>query len=216
MDLYHFFVTQQGRNIIKNPHYFPVYERHLSRFVGHATTMFEIGTGEGGSCQMWKYYLGPSARIVTIDITKKVEFQESQIYVRTGDQSDPEFLNSVLDEFGPPDIVLDDGSHMMQHINASFDVLFPRMSNKGTYLVEDLDGAYWPERGGGVGVPASFVERAKHLVDEMQAHFARGAVTRSAYGQHIMNIAFYLGIVVIERTPFLNGEMLRRPVPLLK
>ena len=52
MDLYHYFLTQNKRNIIKNYHYFPIYERHFAQFVGHPITMFEIGTGEGGSCQM--------------------------------------------------------------------------------------------------------------------------------------------------------------------
>ena len=214
MDLYHYFATQQGRNIIKNPHYFPVYERHFARFVGQPMTMFEIGTGEGGSAQMWKLYFGPFSRIVTIDIAKRPEFAENQIFVRTGDQSDSKFLNELVEEFGPPDIVLDDGSHMMGDINSSFDVLFPRMSQKGTYLVEDLDGAYWPERGGGAGNPASFIERSKRLVDEMNAGFARGEVVRGACGHCILSISFYIGIVVLEKTPFLNRDITRMPVPL--
>jgi cephalosporin hydroxylase len=214
MDLYQYFITQQGRNIIKNPHYFPIYERHFGRFVGHPITMFEIGTGEGGSCQMWKYYFGPMATIVTIDIARRPEFAENQIIVRTGDQSDPLFLNELIKEFGPPDIVLDDGSHMMDHINASFDVLFPKMSNKGVYLVEDLDGAYWPERGGGVGSPSSFIERSKKLIDEMNAGYTRGQITRGPFGHCILSISFYNSIVVIERTSSLNRELMRRPVPL--
>jgi hypothetical protein len=133
---------------------------------------------------------------------------------RYGDQSDSKFLNELVEEFGPPDIVLDDGSHMMGDINASFDVLFPRMSQKGTYLVEDLDGAYWPERGGGEGNPASFIERSKRLVDEMNAGFARGEVVRGACGHCILGISFYIGIVVLEKTPFLNRDITRMPVPL--
>lgn len=57
---------------------------------------------------MWKRYLGPMARIVTIDIVPK-NIEESQIYVRTGDQSDETFLRSLVNEFGRPDIVIDDG-----------------------------------------------------------------------------------------------------------
>ncbi len=214
MDLYHYYLTQRGRNIIKNQNYFPAYERHFSRFVGHPITMFEIGTGDGGSCQMWKYYFGPMARIVTIDVRSLPQFNENQIFVRTGDQSDPVFLNALIEEFGPPDIILDDGSHMMNHINASFDVLFPQMSMKGVYLVEDLSAAYWPECGGGVGHAASFYERTKPLIDEMNAIFTRGLVTPGPYGRNILGISYYLNMVVIEKTPFLNREMLRRPVPL--
>ena len=214
MDLYQYFVMNKGRNIIKNPHYFPIYERHFRRFVGQSMTIFEIGTGEGGSCQMWKHYFGPSARIVTIDIFPRPEFTETQIFVRTGDQSDPEFLSGLIKEFGPPDIVLDDGSHMMPHINASFEALFPHMSANGVYLVEDLDGAYWPERGGGLSHPDSFIERAKAMIDQMNAVYSRGQVTRVPWAQNIMSVSFYMSIVVIERAQTLNRDMLRLPVPL--
>ncbi len=216
MDLYHYYVTQTGRNILKNQHYFPVYERHFARFKGNPITMFEIGTGEGGSCRMWKYYFGPTARIVTIDIQSLPQFNETQIFVRTGDQSDPVFLNGLVKEFGRPDIVLDDGSHRMQHINASFDVLFPQMNPRGVYMVEDLNGAYWPEFGGGVGSPASFYERCKKLVDEMNARYTRGVITPGPYGQNLFGISFYDNMAVIERTPYLNKDLLRFPVPLPK
>jgi cephalosporin hydroxylase len=111
VDLYQYFLTQSGRNILKYPHYFPIYERHFARFCGHPITMFEIGTGEGGSAKMWKQYFGPTARIVTIDIVPKKDIEEPQVFVRTGSQADPQFLGSLITEFGPPDIVLDDGAH---------------------------------------------------------------------------------------------------------
>ena len=211
MDLYQYFLTQNGRNILKFPHYFPIYERHFSKFVDHPITMFEIGTGEGGSCQMWKYYFGPTARIVTIDIHNKKAFEESQIYVRTGSQADPNFLQELVAEFGAPDIVLDDGSHMMEHINVSFDVLCPRMSPKGVYLVEDLDGAYWKVRGGGLRNPNSFVERCKNLVDELNADFTGGAVTKSPMGEYLFSISFYQMLIVLEKTPYMNRTMTRLP-----
>jgi len=214
MDLYHYYLTQKGRNIIKNQNYFPVYERHFSKFVGHPITMFEIGTGDGGSCQMWKYYFGPMAKIVTIDIQSLPQFNETQIFVCTGDQSDPVFLNGLIQEFGPPDIVLDDGSHLMKHINASFEVLFPQMSPKGVYLVEDLGGSYWPEYGGGFRHPDSFYERTKPLIDEMNARYTSGAVKQSPYGRNIFGISYYLNMVVFDRSPFINWDMLRFPVPL--
>jgi cephalosporin hydroxylase len=213
VDLYQYFVTQTERNIVKCVHYFAIYERHFARFRDNPITMFEIGTGEGGSCRMWKQYFGPMCRIVTLDIADKKQFEEKQIFVRTGDQSDPKFLKSLLDEFGAPDIVLDDGSHLMPHINASFDVLFPAM-RAGTYLVEDLDGAYRPDKGGGLHSPESFVERAKSLVDEMNAVHTRGQLKPSIYGKGLFGIALYQSVVVLEKTPFLNTQMIRRPTPL--
>jgi hypothetical protein len=88
------------------------------------------------------------------------------------------------------------------------------MSKRGTYLVEDLDGAYWESRGGGLGKAASFYERGKILIDEMNACYTGGALKPGPCGTDIFSISFYNAIVVIERTPYLNRYMLRRPVGL--
>jgi hypothetical protein len=215
VDLYHHFLTQTGRNMIKCAHYFPIYERHFARFRGQPMTMFEIGTGEGGPCRMWKSYFGPFARIVSIDIADKAEFAESQIFIRTGDQGDAQFLNGLLAEFGPPDIVLDDGSHMMEHINTSFDVLFPRMRS-GVYLAEDLDGCYYAERGGALYSPASFIERAKHLCDEVNIRHTRGELKPTPSSRGLFSVSVYDAVVVLEKAAFINREMIRKPVPLPK
>lgn len=43
MDLYSLFLKNQGRVIHKWKHYFPIYERHFSRFRGTSCIMLEIG-----------------------------------------------------------------------------------------------------------------------------------------------------------------------------
>jgi hypothetical protein len=214
VDTYNYFLTQSGRNILKNPHFFPIYERHFSPFRNRATTFLEIGTGEGGSCQMWKYYFGPYARIITIDVEDKRQCEELQIYPRRGSQSDTGFLSALLEEFGLPDIVLDDGSHMMDDISATFEFMFPRMHGNGVYMVEDLDGAYWPARGGGLRASGSFIERCKHLVDEMNAEYTEGALQPSDQGRDLINVSFYPMVAVLEKSPFNNRKMVRKPTPL--
>lgn len=209
MDLYQYFIANTGRNILKNPHYFPIYERHLARYKGHPVTMFEIGTGNGGSCLMWKAYLGPDCRIVTIDIREKPQIEEEQIFFRRGDQSDAVFLKSLLSEFGAPDIVLDDGSHQMPHIIASFEVL-SRSMRRGTYLVEDLDGAYWTSRGGGLRQPGSFIEKSKSLIDEMNALYTEEGL-KPDLGAELSSICFYPMMVVFEKSPHQNRHMLQMP-----
>ncbi len=136
------FLNNTGRTIHKWKHYFPAYERHFGRFVDRPVTFLEIGCGEGGSLQLWKRYFGPHARIVGVDIRPEcVAFEEDQIAIRIGDQSDPAFLKTLIDEFGSFDVILDDGSHVMTHIGASFAYLYPRMSSTGVYMVEDLHTA---------------------------------------------------------------------------
>ncbi len=44
-------------------------------------------------------FLGRYARIISLDSEDKSRYEEDPISIRTGDQSDPGFLQSVLDEF---------------------------------------------------------------------------------------------------------------------
>jgi hypothetical protein len=120
MSLWSEFLTNRVRVIHKWTHYFPIYENHFKRYVNRPMLFVEIGCSQGGSLQLWKRYLGPLAQIVGIDILDQCKaLEENQIAVRIGDQSDTVFLGNVLTEFGPPDVILDDGSHAMQHVRAS-------------------------------------------------------------------------------------------------
>ncbi|MCC6831581.1 MAG: class I SAM-dependent methyltransferase [Thermoleophilia bacterium] len=200
MTLWQDFLTNDQRLIHKWKHYFPVYERHFARFVNRDVVMIEIGCGKGGSLQMWRRYLGPHARIVGIDIDPACAlYAQDQIEVRIGDQSDPAFLADLVREFGEPDIVLDDGSHVMSHVRASFEALYPAVQRNGVYLVEDLHTAYWPEFQGGLREPGSFIEIAKHLIDELNADHARGAIDPTAFTRTTHSMHFYDSIVVLEK-----------------
>jgi hypothetical protein len=213
MNLYSYFLNNRDRPIIKNVHYFPIYERYFQRYINRPVFMLEIGTGQGGSARMWKQYFGPLARIVTVDIRNCKQFAESQIYVRTGSQSDAGFLRDIVAEFGAPDIVLDDGSHRMQDVNASFDILFPALRSDGIYFVEDLRSAYSPKLGGGLRAPGSFIERCKNLVDTMNVGTPKGTELNPAKGaaDQAFSISFFQSVVVIEKVPYVNNEMLSLP-----
>ncbi len=172
-------------------------------------TFLEIGVAKGGSLAMWSRGLGPLARIVGVDIDPKCRRHEAPgVFVRIGDQSDPGFLQSVIDEFGAPDIVLDDGSHQMAHIRASFDFLYPRLPKNGVYMVEDLHTAYWAEYGGGLDEPASFIAHAKSLIDRLNADHSRGALAPDAFTRDTLSIAFYDSVIVFEK-----GQVWRKEAP---
>jgi hypothetical protein len=181
-------------------------------------TFIEIGVSKGGSLQLWKRFLGPFAQIVGIDIdpTCKV-VEENQIAVRIGDQSDPAFLAKIIDEFGVPDVVLDDGSHMMSHISASFKLLYPKMSKNGVYMVEDLHTAYWSEYEGGLHRASSFIEQSKALIDELNADHSRSAVPISEFSKTTMSMHFYDSVVVFERGRHIkkHAPMIGFPSPIL-
>jgi hypothetical protein len=214
MSLWAEFLTNQKRTIHKWIHYFPIYEDHFERYINRPMVFLEIGVGQGGSLQLWKRHFGPLAQIVGIDINETCkEFEEDQIAVRIGDQADFRFLDSVLAEFGPPDVVLDDGSHMMSHVRASFGHLYPRISPTGIYMVEDLHTAYWPEFEGGLHRNGSFIERCKGLIDELNADHIRGALAPTAFTGSTLSMHFYDSVVVFERGRHLRKHATQIPPP---
>lgn len=197
--LYALFQSNTEEPIYKWAHYFPVYERHLADFVNKSVLMIEIGVFKGGSLKMWKKYLGPLARVVGLDIHPACAmFDCAEYSVRTGDQADIAFLGRVIKEFGTPDIVLDDGSHMMEDMDASFRFLYPLLNNNGVYIVEDTHTCYRENYGGGLKKPGTFMEKAKELIDRLNAyHIDQNMVdnfTRSTF-----SISFYDSIVVFEK-----------------
>lgn len=200
MSLWSYFLNNDKRSIFKWTHYFPMYERHLQKFRNQSVTIFEIGCGKGGSLQMWKDFFGPYARIVGIDIRPECkEFEEAQIDVRIGWQEDTAFLKDLVLEFGPPTVVIDDGSHIMQHLEITFRFLYPMLPINGVYVAEDLHTCYWDEFGGGLRKPGSFIEIAKHLVDELHAGYTRGELEETAFSRETMSMHFYDSAIVFER-----------------
>lgn len=200
MSLWSEFLNNQGRPIRKWTHYFPIYERHLEGFRNGHVTLLEIGCGDGGSLQMWKRWLGPLAKIVGLDNRPECRaFEENQIYVRIGDQKDPEVMSALLREFGAFDIIVDDGSHVMEDIAASFDRLYFTMPKSGVYIVEDLHTAYWPEYGGGLRRGGTFIEVAKDLVDRLNAYHVREGLTPDRFTNGTWGMHFYDSVIVFER-----------------
>jgi len=149
---------------------------------------------------MWQRYFGPLAKIVGIDIDDKCTAHESPgIYVRIGDQKDERFLQAVIDEFGIPDIVVDDGSHKMDDVSASFQFLYPKMPKNGVYAVEDLHTAYWKEYGGGIDETRSFVNQAKRFIDSLNADHSRGVIPVDFITRETFSISFYDSVIVFEK-----------------
>jgi hypothetical protein len=210
MSLWQDFLINNGKEIHKWVHYFPIYERHFAQWRNKSLTFLEIGVSKGGSLEMWQRYFGPLAQIVGIDIDPDCKKHELPgINIRIGNQSDPNFLKAVLKEFGIPDIVLDDGSHQMIDILNSFNFLYPKIPKNGLYLVEDLHTAYWEEYGGGINEKTNFINISKNLIDSLNADHSRGAVESNEFTKNTFSINFYDSIVVFEK-----GNIFRKEAPI--
>ncbi|MDT4915004.1 MAG: hypothetical protein QOC66_4132 [Pseudonocardiales bacterium] len=155
--------------------YLGYYRRHLGRYRLARNVVFEIGVGRyasrsvGGSLALWRDYL-PRSVIVGIDIYDKDVRIGRTVKFAQADQNDPAQLQAVVDLHGRPDIVIDDGSHVGEHINTSFEHLWPQLRPGGMYVIEDLATSYAPHFGGGHPPPAeSGVGLAQSLVSDVQA-----------------------------------------------
>ncbi len=201
MNLWQDFTTNKdGRIINKWEHYFPIYEKHFSPWRNKTITFIEIGVSQGGSLQMWRRFFGPMATIVGIDINPTcARYEELGIHIRVGDQSNHEFLKTLIDEFGTPDIVLDDGSHQMDHLVKSFEFFYPNISKNGLYVIEDLHTACMEEYGGGINNPNSFINLSKELIDRLYADHSRGVITPDFFSKNTFGISYYDSVLVFER-----------------
>jgi len=168
---------QQKPHAHKWTHYFEAYHGIFGARRSEALRILEIGVQTGASLRIWKgYFDHPETVIVGIDIDPscaELDSPREKVHVRIGNQADGAFLESVTREFGPFDIVIDDGSHQSSHLIQSFNHLFAvALKDDGVYLAEDLHAEYWPawrDR------RRSFLDLAKELMDFMHSHYTKAA-----------------------------------------
>lgn len=208
---YRVFRNHNGYSSTKYEPYLPVYSRLLAPWIatGRPLDLLEIGIQNGGSLQMWADCLPQGSKIHGIDINPKcaeLAFQEG-ISVSIGDASNKPFLNQALAN-GQFDVIIDDGSHIAEHVVASFEILFPRLKPGGIYVVEDCCTSYWPSHHGDFRLATAPVEYFKRLVDAVNFDHIGGVPTTLSHDEHrrlrdlnqeIAGIQFYDSLIVVEK-----------------
>ena len=122
--------------------------------------MLEIGLGcdmaygPGASFYTWLEYF-PYVDLYYIEYdaacAEKWAANTTEATIFTGDQADPEFLNSFMEEAGTNfDIIIDAGGHRMNQQITSLEVLWKAVVPGGIYFCEDLQTSYWAAYGGDV------------------------------------------------------------------
>ncbi|MEO0772215.1 MAG: class I SAM-dependent methyltransferase [Pseudomonadota bacterium] len=204
-DLAEIYATNRDYEVHKWHHYIPLYDRYLSRFRGTKVRMLEIGVNKGGSLQMWRRFLGEDAVLFGIDINPDcAEFNGLAGQVRIGSQGDRVFLNKVVEEMGGVDVVLDDGSHRMNHIETSLHTLFPLMEIYGVYLIEDLHAAYWSGMGGGFKAPDNFYNKVRKMIDDMHYAYHRKDLQVPQLEGAVSGLHVHDSLVAIDKGPLLR------------
>jgi tetratricopeptide (TPR) repeat protein len=180
-------------------HFFPLRHRNIN--------LLEIGIGGwnhplrgGASLRMWKAFF-PKGNIFGIDIQDKSAMEEERIRIFQGSQDDDKFLRSVAADIGNIDIIIDDGSHLNQHVINTFKTLFPLLANDGVYVVEDTQTSYWPKFGGtsaDLNHPNSMLSFFKGLTDGLNyEELLLPGYSPGYFEQHIVAMHFYHNMVFI-------------------
>lgn len=183
------------------------YAFHFSPLRHRRLKILEIGVEQGASLNTWKAYF-PNSMIYGIDILDKRFYNTRRIKTFQGSQADPEFLRHVIQTIGAPDIIIDDGSHINEHVIQSFQTLFPLMAPNGIYAIEDLQTSYWSlgstddftDWGGSMDPTApTSMNFLKSLIDGINhEEFPPGANHLPTYfDKHIVGLHFYHSLAMI-------------------
>lgn len=172
----------------KPEHYFKAYEEQLVPYMSKPINVLEIGVQSGDALRMWMEYL-PLATFTGIDIDPNCG---KPCRVVIGDQSNRDFLKEIVRDYGPFDIIMDDGGHTMEQQLTSFDELFPTLNKGGLYVIEDTHTSYWHEFGGSLGGNTT-VEFLKKEIDKM--HYSALVSPRAHRESHLRRSQIsYMGI----------------------
>lgn len=210
-----------GRNLTKlaiiyntdkwGGHYYtPHYQSHLKRFKYKKINLLEIGVGGydrpdagGSSLRMWKRYF-PFGNIFSLDIYDKSPHEGRRIKIFRGSQIDFNFLDKVVAAMDNSlDIIIDDGSHINEHVITSFEYLFPKLKNGGVYVIEDTQTSYWKSEGGDskdLNNPKTMMNFFKKIPDSLNhAEFEIKDYQPSYYDKNITSIHFYHNLIFIHK-----------------
>jgi hypothetical protein len=116
--------------------YYPYLEKYIN------PSILEIGIYDGASLKMWEEFYG-NPSIIGVDILDKKQYDSQYTRTVIADQKNPkdilEKCTALIPEY---DIIIDDGSHMIDHQISSFATLFPCLKSKGVYIIEDLHTSF--------------------------------------------------------------------------
>jgi cephalosporin hydroxylase len=201
-DLEKFFLDEPHSLVRKHLRYLRVYDKYFSKFRDNSpVTIVEVGVFGGGSLQMWKQYFGKNARVIGIDIDPRCkQYEEEQIEVFIGSQSDREFWKKFKKKVKKVDLFVDDGGHTMLQQRVTFEEMYDHISPNGVYICEDCATSYWPSMGGGYKVKDSFIEYSKNCIDYIHANYSKtNKLKKNNVTDTLLGIHFYDQMVVFEK-----------------
>lgn len=186
-------------------HYFDIYDRYLTPFIGKEANILEIGIDRGGSLELWHNFL-ENPNIFGVDANsdvKNIKFH-FPVNLELGDQADLSFWEKYIATKPEFDIIIDDGGHYMHQQVHTLVALFPRLKDNGVYIIEDVHTSYVAGYNGGFRKQDTFIENCKNLVEMINFEFITNIDPPRELAQtffNLCNISFYNSIIVLEKRP---------------
>lgn len=116
------------------------YDKHLNSYHEQFKKVIEIGVWKGESLSMWKDYF-VNATIIGCDIEDKSMYNSDRIVTCFMDQSSKQQLEN-FELAKDADLIIDDGSHFMDHQQMTLPSMFKKLKSGGYYILEDLHSSY--------------------------------------------------------------------------
>lgn len=118
------------------------YDEYFQRYTN--PRLLEIGVYNGASLQTYNEYFDYKCTLIGMDNGEQLGFNSNHenISIVIADQSRAEELASRVE--GEFDIILDDGSHFVEHQINCFKTLIGKVKKGGIYIIEDLHCCYHP------------------------------------------------------------------------
>lgn len=131
--------TDKGTEYFEKHGYTEVYDQYIPETGNYK--LLEIGIWHGDSLRMWEEY-NPELEIHALDIDSGVVayLQQPNPYrIYIGSQVDTFLIDKIAANAGDKfDFIIDDGSHVCDHIVTSFKLLWYHLKPGGHYFIEDL------------------------------------------------------------------------------
>lgn len=136
--------------------YSPIYYELLKDIRYDVSNVLEIGIGTasvmtpvtgpgyipGASIKGWRDFF-PNANVYAVDIDEHVLFTDERIITAKMDQSSVDNIRSYIKDTNVTfDLIIDDGSHLINHQIISAYELSKSLRNNGIYIIEDIHYKY--------------------------------------------------------------------------
>jgi trans-aconitate methyltransferase len=192
-----------GSHSFNGKSYLDVYDNHLAYRKLITKTVLEIGVLRGESIRMWRDYF-PNAQIWGLDIDPSAcRDNGDRTQVVIGSQINPFALDSVAPgrQF---DLIVDDGSHLVDHIIETFNLLWTRIIAGGLYAIEDTGLTYadmsaskteWP--GQKLNPPSTNYDNKRSKLNQLMLGMIELMDSRNG---KVESIHFYSNLILIKKT----------------